>query len=101
MEYIIHSLPCEHRRYGLTPRTFYAFSFTPSPPPHAPPIVILKPSLTDILVICRFDWVNLAVFDSNDVCVFGKPDPKWAKRMESHMDMNLKAYPGKLKIEDQ
>ncbi|XP_077968717.1 uncharacterized protein LOC120334871 [Styela clava] len=43
----------------------------------------------------RFSWVNFAAFDSNDVCVFGKPDPIWGERMKRAASSNkLTAYPG-------
>lgn len=41
-----------------------------------------------------YPWVNFAVFDSEDICVFGKPDPGWQEEMRKGMEAKLKAFPG-------
>jgi len=40
-----------------------------------------------------FPWVNFAMFSSDDVIVFGKPDPGWRKAVGEGFQRNFTAYP--------
>ena len=49
----------------------------------------------DVLIInFRYSWVNFAIFDSDDVCVFGKPDENWKREMRTGVGRSFKAFPG-------
>ncbi|XP_039270348.2 uncharacterized protein LOC120345041 [Styela clava] len=42
----------------------------------------------------RFEWVNFVVCDSDDICIFGKPDPQWLERMKEGAKLGLTPKPG-------
>jgi len=43
---------------------------------------------------CSYPVINLAVCDSDDVCIFGKPDEKWRDLTVNRFAGQFKGYPG-------
>lgn len=42
----------------------------------------------------KFQWVNFGVCDSDDVCMFGKPDPQWIEKLKDGAKAGLAPKPG-------